>query len=68
MLTAVSVARECGMVNHSDDIVLVQAFPPDGKGDAYVEFMYAEDKENRIKELRKSSGKVCKLRFFLKYI
>ncbi|KAJ8320792.1 hypothetical protein KUTeg_002379 [Tegillarca granosa] len=57
MLTAVSVARECGMVNHSEDIVLVQAFPPDGASDAYVEFIYTEDKKERMKEIRKSFEK-----------
>ncbi|CAC5407094.1 Probable cation-transporting ATPase W08D2.5,Probable cation-transporting ATPase 13A3 [Mytilus coruscus] len=43
MLTALSVAREIGMVPPKERIVLVQGYPESGKADAYLEFVYAEE-------------------------
>ncbi|XP_061189779.1 polyamine-transporting ATPase 13A3-like [Saccostrea echinata] len=51
MLTALSVARECGMVNENQKIILVQAFPgTPGKNDPWLEYMYTEDPEDRVHE------------------
>ncbi|XP_062618648.1 polyamine-transporting ATPase 13A3-like [Saccostrea cucullata] len=47
MLTALSVARECGMVSEHQKIILVQAFPGmPGKNDPWLEYMYTEDPED----------------------
>ncbi|XP_052082526.1 polyamine-transporting ATPase 13A3-like isoform X6 [Mytilus californianus] len=43
MLTALSVAREIGMVPPKERVVLVQGYPESGKTDAYLEFVYAEE-------------------------
>ncbi|KAK3088339.1 hypothetical protein FSP39_017880 [Pinctada imbricata] len=44
MLTALSVARECGMVNPQDNIVLVQAFPGvENKSGPWLEYMFTDD-------------------------
>ncbi|CAG2250705.1 Probable cation-transporting ATPase 13A3,Probable cation-transporting ATPase W08D2.5,Probable cation-transporting ATPase 13A4,Cation-transporting ATPase 13A2 [Mytilus edulis] len=43
MLTALSVAREIGMVPPKEKIVLVQGYPESGKVEAYIEFVYAEE-------------------------
>lgn len=48
MLTALSVARECGMVGENQKIILVQAFPggTTGKNDPWLEYMYTEDPQD----------------------
>ncbi|XP_056003243.1 polyamine-transporting ATPase 13A3-like isoform X2 [Ostrea edulis] len=47
MLTALSVARECGMVGENQRIILVQAFPgTPGKKDPWLEYMYTEDPDD----------------------
>lgn len=52
MLTALSVARECCMVDRTDRIILVQAYPPqDGKAGPQVEFVYADEREKKVEEV-----------------
>lgn len=47
MLTALSVARDCGMVGENQKIILVQAFPgTTGKNDPWLEYMYTEDPQD----------------------
>ncbi|PVD35316.1 hypothetical protein C0Q70_02276 [Pomacea canaliculata] len=57
MLTALSVARECGMVDRTDKIILVQASPPEGqKTQAEIEFYYADDRTKQVEEVDKHEG------------
>ena len=42
MLTAVSVARQCGMVRPKERVVMVLAHPPDSDKPAQVEWEFAE--------------------------
>ena len=52
MLTALSVARECGMVDKTDRIILVQAYPQqDSKSQPVIEFVYADDRETKVQEV-----------------
>ena len=52
MLTALSVARECGMVREQEPIILVQAFPPatDSYGNAsaapYIEYIFTDNMQD----------------------
>ncbi|XP_067658645.1 polyamine-transporting ATPase 13A3-like [Haliotis asinina] len=49
MLTALSVARECCMVDPTDRIILVQAYPPQNdKTGPEIEFVFADDKEKKF--------------------
>ena len=51
MLTALSVARECGMVSEHQKIILVQAFPGgSGKSEPTLEYMYTEDPQDRLQK------------------
>lgn len=43
MLTALSVAKEIGMVPRKEKIVLIQGYPQFEKADAYLEFVSAEE-------------------------
>ncbi|XP_048250053.1 polyamine-transporting ATPase 13A3-like isoform X2 [Haliotis rufescens] len=57
MLTALSVARECCMVDRTDRIILVQAYPPqDGKAGPQVEFVYADEREKKVEEVMSVDG------------
>ncbi|XP_067658153.1 polyamine-transporting ATPase 13A3-like isoform X1 [Haliotis asinina] len=57
MLTAMSVARECCMVDRTDRIIVVQAYPPqDGKAGPQVEFMYADEREKKVEEVMSVDG------------
>ncbi|XP_048250057.1 polyamine-transporting ATPase 13A3-like isoform X2 [Haliotis rufescens] len=48
MLTALSVARECCMVDRTDRIVLVQAYPPqDDNTSPEIEFVFADEMEKK---------------------
>jgi hypothetical protein len=59
MLTALSVARECGMVDRTDKIILVQAFEPDRNSSRpEIEFYYADDRDTKVEEVNVSS--TCK--------
>ena len=52
MLTALSVARECEMVDRTDKIILVQAYEPEGPGsDPEIEFFYADDRDTKVEEV-----------------
>uniref|UniRef100_A0A0B6ZE45 Cation-transporting ATPase n=1 Tax=Arion vulgaris TaxID=1028688 RepID=A0A0B6ZE45_9EUPU len=52
MLTALSVAKECQMVNTTDRIILVQAYPPhNGQSDVTLEFVYADDGGAKVEEV-----------------
>ena len=42
MLTAVSVARQCGMVGPKEAVVMVTAHPPEGDKPAQVEWEFAD--------------------------
>ncbi|XP_059164770.1 polyamine-transporting ATPase 13A3-like isoform X2 [Physella acuta] len=52
MLTALSVARECKMVDKTDRIILVQAYPPTSvQSDVTLEFVYADDSNAKVEEV-----------------
>ena len=52
MLTALSVARECSMVDRTDKIILVQAYEPQRQGSQpTIEFYYADDREKKVEEV-----------------
>ncbi|CAL1530484.1 unnamed protein product [Lymnaea stagnalis] len=52
MLTALSVARECKMVDKTDRIILVQAYPPTtGQSEVTLEFVYADDSNAKVEEV-----------------
>ncbi|XP_012941516.2 probable cation-transporting ATPase 13A3 [Aplysia californica] len=58
MLTALSVARECKMVDQTDRIVLVQAYPPAaGQSDVNIEFVYADDQNTKVEEVFSSEDR-----------
>ena len=60
MLTALSVARECHMVQENDKIILVQAFPPetDKTGAAiaapHIDFVYTDQTADNTSSISKS--------------
>ncbi|XP_069105845.1 polyamine-transporting ATPase 13A3-like [Argopecten irradians] len=55
MLTALSVARECNMVDKHEKVILVQAYPPQGKADPSIEFINTNTSTSvKVKELEKS--------------
>ncbi|XP_076452131.1 polyamine-transporting ATPase 13A3-like isoform X2 [Babylonia areolata] len=57
MLTALSVARECGMVDKTDKIILVQAYEPaPNSSNPDIEFFYADDRETKVEEVNKAKG------------
>ncbi|XP_070207558.1 polyamine-transporting ATPase 13A3-like isoform X2 [Littorina saxatilis] len=57
MLTALSVARECGMVDRTDKIILVQAFEPEAnRSHPEIEFYYAGDRDTKVEEVNKTEG------------
>ncbi|BFZ23540.1 hypothetical protein BsWGS_26579 [Bradybaena similaris] len=59
MLTALSVARECQMVERSDRIILVQAYPPHaGQSDVTLEFVYADDSSTKVEEVAMDNKKI----------
>ncbi|XP_021372872.1 probable cation-transporting ATPase 13A3 isoform X2 [Mizuhopecten yessoensis] len=62
MLTALSVARECKMVGSHEKVILVQAYPPQEKADACLEFVNADNTNIKVKEVVKSvSGSETKI-------
>lgn len=57
MLTALSVARECGMVDKTDKIILVQAYEPPSKSSTpEIEFFYADDRKTKVEEVNTAKG------------
>ncbi|ESP04540.1 hypothetical protein LOTGIDRAFT_135940 [Lottia gigantea] len=51
MLTALCVARDCGMVDKGDRIILVQAYPPTELKAEEIEFVYAGDSQKKVEEV-----------------
>lgn len=49
--TAVSVARNCGMVPLQDKVIVVDAYPPDQRHAARLEYNYAEIPSEVMSEL-----------------
>ncbi|OWF45588.1 probable cation-transporting ATPase 13A3 [Mizuhopecten yessoensis] len=56
MLTALSVARECGMIDPMDNIILVQAYPAQGWSEASLEYIYTDSKAPEDLDLITLSG------------
>jgi len=48
ILTAVSVARQCGLVPAEDKLVFVNAYSPDGGAPARIEWVCHEDSARRL--------------------
>ena len=51
MLTALSVARDCNMIEKCDRAVLVHVIPPLDEQPAHIQWMYAEDSNQTVKEV-----------------
>lgn len=52
MLTALSVARECHMVDSNDQVILVQAYQsPENNNMPTLEFVYADEKDRKVEEI-----------------
>ncbi|KAJ8320392.1 hypothetical protein KUTeg_001979, partial [Tegillarca granosa] len=52
MLTAISVARECGMVKPQDSVIMAEAFfPPNDNTQPQLEFVYADDMKKKVEEV-----------------
>jgi len=51
MLTALSVARDCHMVEPRDKTILVQTIPPSESQDACIKWNYAEEVDTNVKEI-----------------
>ncbi|KAL5013801.1 hypothetical protein ScPMuIL_008071 [Solemya velum] len=57
MLTAISVARECGMVDRGERVILVQAHPPPTDlAIPRIDFVYAEDRDREVEEVVTHQG------------
>ena len=52
MLTALSVARDCGMIEKQDKLILALVTPPIGKQKPSIEWMYAEDTKTNVTEIQ----------------
>ena len=51
MLTALSVGRDCGMVESSSKVILVTVTPAIGKQEPRIQWTYAEDTGKDVKEV-----------------
>ena len=58
MLTALSVAREIGMVPPTESIILVQGYPQVQKADAYLEFHCTEGSNKKVSGVKSTSLEV----------
>ena len=58
MLTALSVARDCQMLESCDKTILVQVVPPSDSQDAYIEWNYAEYAHSHMKQTPLGNSKV----------
>ena len=58
MLTALSVAREIGMIPQKEKIILVQGYPHVDKAEAYLEFVYTEKSSKEMSGFRSASVEV----------
>ena len=61
MLTALSVAREIGMIPQKEKIILVQGYPHVDKAEAYLEFVYTEKSSKEMSGFRSASVEVLKI-------
>ncbi len=52
MLTALSVARDCGMIEQTDRVILAMVTPPIGTQPPGVEWTYAEDAKKSVTEVQ----------------
>ena len=53
MLTALSVARDCHMIEPSGKVILVQVTPPTQSQPAQIQWSYAEDMATDVQEVVK---------------
>ena len=51
MLTALSVARDCGMIECKDKVILAMVTPPIGNQPPVIEWTYAEDTKKNVTEV-----------------
>ena len=51
MLTALSVAQDCGMIESSSKVILVTIIPVIGKQETPIQRVYAEDTSKNVKEV-----------------
>ena len=66
MLTALSVARDCGMIEKKDSAVLVHVVPPSGSRNAYIEWTYGnEANKTRMDTLEDPVSFVINVRLLL---
>ena len=56
MLTALSVARDCQMIEPNGKTILVHVVPPIGSQQPYIEWTYAEDTKQKVKEVTTGSA------------
>ncbi|XP_050414163.1 polyamine-transporting ATPase 13A3 isoform X2 [Patella vulgata] len=61
MLTALSVAQECGMVDQGDRIILVQAYPPVDLKAPEIDFVYAGDSTKKVVEVKSQKGTMIEI-------
>ncbi|CAL9696093.1 unnamed protein product [Knipowitschia caucasica] len=61
MLTAISVARDCGMISPQDKVIIAEAFPPHDGQSARINWRYADkpSKATRLEEINISLEDVC---------
>lgn len=63
MLTALSVARECHMVDSNDQVILVQAYQsPENNNMPTLEFVYADEKDRKVEEITTGTGSNASIR------
>ena len=61
MLTALSVAREIGMIPQKEKIILVQGYPHVDKAEAHLEFVYTEKSPKEMTGFKSASVEVFKI-------
>ncbi len=52
MLTALSVARDCGMIEKQDKLILALVTPPIASQKPSIEWVYAEDTKTNVTEIQ----------------
>lgn len=52
MLTAISVARDCGMVQTHERVIIVDTVPPTDLQPASITWSYTENPSNTINQVR----------------
>ena len=63
MLTALSVARDCGIIEHKDRVVVAYARPPVGDQPASIEWMPSEETQMT----HDGTADILKVHFFESY-